>query len=314
MQFADYLRKCRLALELTQEQLVEALYLYDAERFRGVSPATLSRWEHGVVAPHMHRKRALIGFFQEKRGEALPCWKERSMEETEEEICRLGIGHLLGGTRRLVLDFPSEVIRFDELEVVTLREGEDLRRLVAFNMDVHLATHPDPIRLSEEQFLSWSRHPGSRYFACRYRGSYVGLLFLLKLRSEPFEKILRYEMRKSELTEEDFALPEERGFIMPLAFFALHEKAAIMLIVRFYSYLIANQDAIDGVGLVTSYRESRRLVEGINLQATGEPRKTEGSEIQAYRQSLDGVIASEMMVKILFEKERCPEEPPPPAP
>ena len=43
MQFGDYLKSCREASELTQEELVHSLYLYDDTAFDGLDTNTISR-------------------------------------------------------------------------------------------------------------------------------------------------------------------------------------------------------------------------------------------------------------------------------
>ncbi len=284
------------------------LYRYDDDLFDGLNNSTLSKWEREIVAPKLTRKRGILSFFQEKTGKALPCWDGADIKDTEEEICRAGMRNLIGSNKHLVLNFPADHMLLDDLKILPLRDEEELRHLVSINMDLHLSTNDSFTQVSEEQFLNWALHPGNLFYACRYKGGFVGLLFALKLSNDAFEKILTFQKMKSELKIDDFVASDSSGSIMPLSFFALNEKVATMLLVRFYAHLIANQRTIDEIGGVTGFKESQEFVKRMNLRFAGKYTSPEGSEIRAYRQSLKVVVASEYFIRMLFDKEKCPEE------
>ena len=107
---------------------------------------------------------------------------------------------------------------------------------------------------------------------------------------------------------DDFVAAEESGSIMPLSFFAMNEKVATMLLVRFYAHLIANQGSIREIGGVTDFKETQDLIKRMNLRYTGNHLVVDETDIRAYRQSLKGVMASEYFRKMLVDREQCPEE------
>ena len=308
MQFSQYLKTCRERLGWTQEQLVHELYLYDSDLFDGLNNSTLSKWERDIVAPKLSRKLRILSFYQEKTGKALPCWDDLEVQEAEEKICRTGMGNLIGRNKHLVLNFPADQMLLDDLEISPLRDEGELRHLVSINMDIHQSINSPYTQVAEEQFLGWALHPGNLFYACRYKGGFLGLLFALKLNNHAFEEILAFQRRKNELELGDFVAADEPGSIMPLSFFAMNEKVATMLLVRFYAHLIANQRTIDEIGGVTGFKESQEFVKRMNLRFAGKYTSPEGSEIRAYRQSLKGVVASEYFIRMLFDKEKCAEE------
>lgn len=198
MQFSQYLKACRERLGWTQDQLVHELYLFDSDLFDGLNNSTLSKWERGTIAPKLARKLRILSFYQQKTDKALPCWDDLDVQEAEEKICRTGVGNLIDRAKRLVLNFPSDRMLLDDLEIFPLRDEKELRHLVSINMDIHQSINSPYTQIAEEQFLSWALHPGNLFYACRYKEGFLGLFFTLKLNPAAFEEILTFQRRKNE--------------------------------------------------------------------------------------------------------------------
>jgi transcriptional regulator with XRE-family HTH domain len=308
MQFNEYLRSCREHNQLTQEQLVHDLYSHDIDSFKGLDTSTLSKWERGVTKPKASKQVSIIKYFQNKTGAVLPCWDHYSIDETEELICKAGMRNLIGKSQKHIYDFPSETMSVDDIHVYPLRSFERMDDLIELNMPLHKSLNHESLQVSQEQFKEWALHPDSLFLACEYKGSFIGLSFTTKVKPEIFDKILNFEMKRSEMNTDDFASFDEIGSSLFLGFFALNEKAAVLLFIRYYAYLIANQNYIADIGGVVNSEEAIKLVSNMNLQYHGNEITDDDITIKAYRQTLSNALASEHVVKMILSNQECPEE------
>ena len=128
------------------------------------------------------------------------------------------------------------------------------------------------------------------------------------MKKEVFDKVLNFEMKRGEITTEDFASFDEIGSSLMLGFFALNEKAATLLFIRYYAYLISNQKFISEIGAISNSKEAIKLISNMNLEYHGDHTTEDNVKIKAYKQSLFNVLASEYVVKMLLSKQDCPEE------
>lgn len=307
MEFNEYLKSCRLHNNFTQEELVDTLYSYDIENFSGLDTSTFSKWERGVTKPKTTKKISIIKYFQEKSNIALPCWESYTTQETENFICQSGLQNLLGKSKNLVLKFPSKMMHVDELKIYPLRNFERMDALLKMNMDLHQSSNHASTQVSIEQFKKWSLHPSNLFLACEYKESFIGLFFILSLKTEVFDKLMNFKMKKSDITVKDFTVLHEEGCHLMLSFYALNSKVATALIIRYYAHLIANQSSVNEVGVITQLAEVKKIVQSMNLDYH-DGKTFDNTEIQTLKQSLFNILASEQVVKMLFSKQSCPEE------
>ena len=308
MHFNEYLKQCREHSHLTQEHLTSDLYNFDIDTFEGIQTTTISKWERDITQPKLSKQISIIKYFQQKTGTALPCWENYTVEEAEELICRVGIHNLLGKSKKYIYDFPSEMLSLDDMKVYPMRNSERMDALLDANMLVHQSLNHPYTQISRQQFREWAFHPESLFLACKFKNNFLGLFFSIRVKPEVFGKILSFKMKKSEITEKDFASSGEPGSSLMLSFFAMNEKVAILLLVRYYAYLITNQTSIDEIGGVTIQDEAKRIVSNMNLYLDGSIVTDDGTEIEAYRQTLPNILASENSVKMLLSRGECPEE------
>lgn len=308
MHFSEYLKSCREHNHLTQEHLVHDLYSYDIESFEGLDTSTVSKWERGITKPKPSKQVNIIKYFQEKTGVALPCWESYSIKETEDLICRSGMTNLIGKRKELIQNFPSEMMHVDEFKIYPVRSFERMSDLLEINMDIHQTVNQKYSQVSLEQFKEWALHPSNLFLACEYKGGFLGLFFTLRLKPEVFDKIMNFEMKKSDISLDDFASFDEMGCNYMLSFYALNQKCATMLFIRYYAHLIANQKNIAQIGLITTLDEARKIANNMNLEYYTSKIVENNVEIQTYKQTLPNVIASENVVKMILSKQTCPEE------
>ena len=308
MQFNEYLKSCREHNHLTQEQLVHDLYSYDIDTFEALDTGTLSKWERSVTKPKLAKQVSIIKYFQKKTGIALPCWDNYTVNEAEELICKVGMQNLLGKSKELVLNFPSSMIGADDLNVYLLRNSEMIDKVIDINIDLDKDFNHDTTQFQSEQFKEWALHPSSSFYVCEYNDQFFGLLFTLRLKPEVFERIMDVEIEEKDLTMDDFASFEEMGCNHMISFFAMSEKAASMLFIRYYAHLIANQKVIAEVGLATMMEDTKKFIRNMNLHYHGSKSFTEDLKLQTYRETLSNFLATEKVVKMILSKQECPEE------
>ena len=308
MQFNQYLKQCREQNQLTQEQLVNDLYNHDIEQFSGLDARALGKWEKGVTKPKASKQVSIIKYFQLRSRMALPCWDHYTVEEAESNICKAGMSNLIGKSKQLIYDFPSEMMSVDDISVYPIRNFDNMDSLIETNMHLHQSLNHKSAQLNREQFKAWAMHPDNLFLACEHKGTFLGLLFTARVKSEVLNKIVNFKMKKNEVSEDDFASFDEESSILLLSFFAMNQKVATLLFIRLYAHLIANQKHIRDIGGITNSDEAKKLVSNMNLEYQNSKVTDDGVKITGYKQSLFNVLASEYSVKMLLSKQECPEE------
>lgn len=308
MQFNEYLKSCRENSSLSQEQLVHDLYSHDVESFEALDTSTLSKWERSVTKPKTAKQVSIIKYFQKRSGAVLPCWEKYTIEEAEELICKAGMRNLIGKSKQHIYNFPSNTMSTEDMHVYPLRTFDRMDVLLDMHMQLHQDINHPYIQISKEQFKAWALHPSSMFLACEYKDAFLGFSFTVKIKPEVFDKVLNFQMRRDEITTDDFAMADELGCNLMLGFFAVNEKAATLLFIRYYAYLIANQKTIVEIGAISNSEEAIKLISNMNLQYTQNHMTKDGTKIKAYRQTLFKTLASEYVVKMMLSKQECPEE------
>jgi transcriptional regulator with XRE-family HTH domain len=308
LHFNEYLRSCREEFNLTQEELVSQLYSHDIDLFGGLDTGTLSKWERSIVQPKIAKQVSLIKYFQKLSGIALPCWSHLTISEAEESICQAGMKNLIGKNKVYICNFPSNIIQMDELKIFNLRHSKQIDTLLELNMNIHKEFNHPSTRISIEQFKTWALHPSNSFYVCEYKGTSLGYFFSLRLKPEVFDKLLNFEMRKDEITTDDFASYDEMGTSFMLSFFSISNKSAVALFIRYYAHLIANQSNIQEIGGITKMDEAKKFGNRMNLILHKSMTTEDGTVIESYRQDIYNVLASENVIKMLLTKQECPEE------
>jgi len=307
LQFNEYLRHCRENAGLTQDELVSKLYNFH-DRFSGLDSSTLSKWERGVTKPTVAKQVNILKYFQKETTHALPCWSNYAVSEAEEIICKVGMKNLLGKSKELILNFPEKMMGADELIVHQLRHSEMINKIIDINIDLDKDFNGTFTELLPEDFKDWALHPSNSFFFCEYKEQFFGLLFTLRLKPNTFEKIMNLEIKEKDLTPDDFATFEEMGSNYIISFFAMNEKAASLLFIRYYAHLIANQKVIQEVGFATMMEDAIKLSSKMNFHKHAEIRLDNGRTLETYRNTLPHFLATDKVIKMMLSKQTCPEE------
>lgn len=308
MNFNQYLKLCRDESHFTQEKLVEELYNYDIDSFHGLDTNTLSKWERGVTKPRLGKQVKILKYFQKQTGLAFPYLEQSSTHEVEEMICEIGMQNLLGKNKKIILDFPSNTIGTEDLQVQQLRNSDMLEKVLEINLNIDKDFNHDLTHLEFEDFKKWALHPSNVFYLCEYKEQFFGLLFTLRLKPEIFERIMSFKMTKKDITSEHFASYSEEGTSYVVSFFAMNEKAASMIFIRYYAYLIANQNVITSIGVAAMQKDSQKLIKKMNLHFCMRHAFDETLAVQTYRESLANFLASENVIKMILSTQDCAEE------
>jgi len=279
---------------------VQDLYAFDAEIFSGLDTSTLSRWERGATQPKFSKQVGIIKYFQTLTREAFPCMDHYTLDELDSAICRNCIKNILGKNKQIILNFPSDSMNFKEMHAYRIEDFSKFKPAYALLMDMHKATSVPYTQNTLEEFEAWTLDPNSFFLVCEYKDAFIGLLFTIKLKQNIFEQLMHFEIKRSDITEKDFASADEEGSVLLLASYAINNKAAIMLFSMFYAYLIKNQKKIREVGVMTSFEEVKKVVKNMKLTQYKSKVLEEGIKVDTYRAGLKKVLASEDVAKMIF--------------
>lgn len=307
VRFRDFLRECRESSSMTQEELVLELYQFDLENFSNLDTTTLSRWERGVTQPNISKQISLVKFFQALFHTPFPCTPSDE-NEIEKKICKNRLADLFLKNKKLVLNFPSSMMTFDNFEIYELREYSDAESVIDIHAELDRGFHNRFEKIGQEKMKRWAMHPSNRFFICLYKGQFFGFLFSLSLKKDIFEKVMHFEMDETEITTQDFVTDNDTASSYVLSFFSMNEKAASALFIRYDAYLLAQQKVLESLGTTVIMDEAKSLVERIELDLCCSKEYKEGTVQVSYKKNLFDFVASKSFLKLVFQKEECEEE------
>ncbi len=305
MRFNEYLKSCRERYHLTQEQLVQELYNTD-DSFQGLDVGTLSRWERGMTRPSIRRQIEIVRHFQHYSKNVFPCFDGLSHDDIEAELCKAGAHNLLAGNKRFIFDFPSYIMQVGDLKMTHIRHTDDVDRLLKMPYSLHQRMMGAHMKLAPEHLKAWALDPRNLFLITEFQEQTFGMLFALRLRPEVFKRVIAFTLALNDLDEKDFANLDEPGCILSLVFFAYNDQNAVLLLIRHYAHLIAEQESIEEVGALTAHPDGRRFVKRLHFKE--HHTHSTFSDIVSYRGSLESLLLNEDVLKMLFQKDECPED------
>jgi len=303
MKFNLYLKSCREKHHLTQEELLQMLYNSDTS-FQNLDVGNISRWERGITRPSISRIVDIIKVFQTKSKCILPCFAKLDIEN---DICKLGVKNLIGNSKEHILNFPTKSFQVDDIKIKHIRHPDDIDKVLKMPFTVIENLTQNVYSLSFEQLKEWSLHPSNLFLLSEYKNEFSGLLFTLRLKPEIFNSILNFDRDLKDIKVSDFASFDELGCNMPISFFAYNDKSSTLLIVRYYAHLIANQDVISEVGTIPLLDGAKKILQKMHLHHYKD-KTVEQGVLSSYSASLSDVLLNEEVMKMLFQKEKCPQD------
>jgi len=81
-----------------------------------------------------------------------------------------------------------------DLNIIKLTHFARKEIILDINMDIPQDFNHPSMQISLEQFKEYSEHPSNFFYICEYKGVTLGLMFVLKLKTEILNKILNFEI------------------------------------------------------------------------------------------------------------------------
>lgn len=306
MLFNEYLKKCREKYSFTQEELVQELYSF-SDIFEGLDVTTLSRWERNITRPNIDKQIGILKFFKTKSSYILSCFENLKKDAIEEELCKLGVKNLIGSSKEHILNGPTAFFNLSYASLKQIRNAVDIDKALAMPYSVILNLTNNVYDISLETLKEWALHPSSFFLYAEYHEQFAGMSFSLRLKPEVLDAVINFKKSFKDITIADFASFEEQGSHLSVAFFAHNEKIANLLAVRLYAHIIANQDVIQKIAVVTFLEGAKKIAQKMNLKFYQTSKYDQGI-FESYCAPLDDVLLNEAVIKMLFQKQKCPED------
>ena len=285
---------CREKLNLTQENLVSELYNHD-DVFQGLDTNTFSRWERGTTKPPISKQTKILEYFFSKFSCYFPFLEMDDLEVVEKKFCSTRIKKLLGKHSKLVMNFPY--LHANDSDFIINSASKSTHIEIALHTAINIVNdmYGDDTFYTKERLKELAFHSSNLFLICEYNQQYLGHLFLVRLKTAVYSKIINLEMNYQDIDIDDIASPQESGSYFSLGMFAMNDKALSLLFIRFYANLIVNQENISQAGTLLSKDDALNMVTNVNLKRVG----SKGSLI-AYNGNLKEIFLNEQIIKILF--------------
>ena len=306
MKFNKYLKSCREKYNLTQEELVQELYNFD-DIFENLDINTYSRWERATTKPSSEKQISILKLFQTKSGHILSCFEDMNKENVENELCKLGIKNLIGHSKEHILDFPTRAFKIDDISVKQIKNAKDIDKVLQMPYDVIENLTGNVYNLSFDDIKKWAMHPSNFFLISEYQNRFGGILFTLQLKPNIFKKIIDFEMDLKEISIDNFTKNDEIGCNFPIAFFAYNDKSSTLLVLRYYAYLIANQEFIQSVGATPLLDGAKAMLKKMNMKSYKDKEVKQGT-LTSYSASLSKMLLNKSVLKMIFQKQDCPQD------
>jgi len=245
--------------------------------------------------------------FSKRTNIIFPCFDNIKNNSIEDELCNIGIKNLIGKSKDHILNFPSKSFKVDDIKIKYLRSSTDIDSVLEMPYETIENLTGDQSFIEFDLIKSWAVHPSNLFLLSEYKGQFYGLLFVLRLKPDIFDKIINFDMNIKEINTQHFASYEEIGSHFPVSFFAYNDKSATLLFLRYYAHLIANQKVINKIGTTPFLESGKKMVEKMNLHFH-KKKENDISVLSSYQASLSEVLINEAVIKMIFQKQDCPED------
>lgn len=300
--FSDYLRICRENIGATQSEMVDQLLKIDTT-FNSLDATTLSRWERGVSKPALSKQTLIIKYISRYFDRIYPFLEEAEPIEIEKSFCAIGFSKLLG-RHKMVMDFPTNHMDTKLFQVKFYHESE--HQMTALRRNHMIMQEIYGPQLCDQLHEKLAQHPSNYFAICEYQNDYYGHFFALRLKPTVFKRLMDFTMRAEELTVEDIANDDEMGSYYFFGFFSLGELVISLIWIHFYTQLIKQQKSIEDLGAMIVSKEGEIIAKNMNTECINMI-DVQDTTIMNFQASIDQMLITENVVKMLFNPESCPE-------
>ena len=292
--FGSYLKLCRQNLNFTQLELVQELYSFD-KVFEKLDVNTLGRWERTVTKTPLSKQVKILEYIFTKFNLYFPFLKMNEIAEIEKKFSSKQVYKFLGKHKQLIMNFPTT--QSHTKDFIIKHAQSSIHQETAFSTAINICDdmYGEGRFYSVETLNAFADFSSTLFLICEYKEQYFGHAFFICLKNDAYEKVMNFKMDYMDITVEDLASSNEKGSYMSMGLFAMNENAIALLFVRFYAYLIINQNNISKVGTQISDTDAVNMAKNFGLK-----KRASSKDLISYDASIKEVLLTEQIIKMLF--------------
>lgn len=223
-----------------------------------------------------------------------------NQKNIEKNLCKIGIENLIGNSKEHIMNFPDNIFSLKNINICQIYSHDNIDFILHISQLIFKGLTSNYFNLDVDNLKTFSLDYSNSFLIAEIDNQFLGMFFSLRLKLQSFNKLLTFEMSVDQLTDEDFANYEEEASIFLVSVFAYNEKIAMLLYIKFYAHIIANQNTIINIGTTTLLNGGKKLVEKMHLLHLRD-KKYKGKLLSAYSASLEEVLLNEDILKIIFK-------------
>ena len=132
--------------------------------------------------------------------------------------------------------------------ITEIRNATRLEELIDVLHPLFLYITKQKLDVNKITFTKWITHPTNLCLVVNSAGQFMGVFISLRLKCDFFTKLMNFDKKLNDVTEDDFADLNELSPGFPLFFYAFNTGSAAYLIARYYTRLIDKQSVIKEIG------------------------------------------------------------------
>ena len=255
---------------------------------------TVGRWERGDTKPPLFKQAKILEYIFDKYDYYFPFFDMNNIAIIEKQFYIKGAKNLLGKHEKLVMSFPTTNADSKNFTLNMAHESTHMDTAFSTTINICEDMYGAEFCNNKETLKAFSLSPRTLFIVCEYKKQYFGHCFFICLKTEIYHKIITFQMDYLDLSLMDLALDGEDGSYFSVSLFAMNDKALDLMFIRFYAYLILDQKTISHIGALVSEEDA---VMAMNF---GLKKGLSKDEIIAYSGTIEDVLLSEPIIKILF--------------
>jgi transcriptional regulator with XRE-family HTH domain len=293
LEFGKYLKHCRISNDLTQDELVVELSIFD-DIFHNLDARTLSRWENLNTTPSAKKQVSIVKYFKQFSDHLFPCID--FLKISEKGIDQKYLKSFIENSKDHIINFPANIYDIEDLKIINISETDRKDYFLEISYTIFNGLTNGYYKIKLEHFKEWSSFDNNRFFIAESNGQFLGMLYLCNLKLDVYNAIIEFKKHVSSININDFASIDEKGGLLFISFFAYNEIISNLLFTKYYSYLLANHNNIKYIGSIPVLKGGQKVLKSIHLKETN----IEHKELKSYSATLEEALLNEDVFKIIF--------------
>jgi len=284
---------------ITQKILVETLCKHN-DAFKNLNTVTLSRWETGVTAPSLSKKKLILHFFinthsftEEGTGKNIIQNAYKHLYEPLSTVFTHNYQFLIGN----LPEHPSGKHTFENLKNFS-KSDEHYDHII----DIEIATNATKYYNVSQIFLTkWCNYPSSFCIIAERKKQHLGHMIMLKIKNHVAEEIAHNIRSEFDLKENDFCDVNENGTYYIHALYGRSPKIASELNVKAYIHLFENLKYIDNIMIFSTRTDGVLLTKDYGIKVIDSGKNDEyGFKWHGMLSPVEDILFSNTVLKLAF--------------